>query len=196
MQKQIGMNSCTWLLPAALLALCALAISACGGGGPSKHASAASAVAGATGATGAAGTTSGGAKPPKVSTGATGATSLRPRAGARSHKRRTNSGTPTSSTGNGSPKHPKPSGGTKGGANKSPKRPIIKAVGPPSSYANQQTELAREAKIVCGALTLDGLAHEYGVARTPDAAARAYARGYDATLRGAAYRGCKSAFVK
>jgi hypothetical protein len=84
-------------------------------------------------------------------------------------------------------------GGGKKGAKK-PQKPQIKATGPPSSYTSQQNELYREAKIVCAALTLDGLAHEYGVKRTPDAVARAYSRAYDAILRGAVYRGCKSAF--
>ena len=58
------------------------------------------------------------------------------------------------------------------------------------------SKLYREAKIVCATLTLDGLAHEYEVKRTPEAVARAYSDTYDVTLRGAVYEGCKAGVTK
>jgi hypothetical protein len=51
--------------------------------------------------------------------------------------------------------------------------------------------LYTQARIVCKALTLQGLAHEYEVAATPDSVARAYSKTYRGEERKAIYNGCK-----
>ena len=60
----------------------------------------------------------------------------------------------------------------------------------------EQKELYRQAKIVCGYLTLKGLAHEYEVAATPDAVAHAYTKTYGDNVRDAAFAGCKAGVLK
>ncbi len=51
--------------------------------------------------------------------------------------------------------------------------------------------LYTQAREVCKILTLPGLAHEYEVAETPDAVAKAYSKTYPKNQRGAVYKGCK-----
>jgi hypothetical protein len=196
MQIHLRAKPCACALSAALIASCAPALSACGGGGSSKGTSAASAVTGVSGATGA---TSGSTATPSGTSGTSGAAGSPKRsAHARKQRKQSSSGggasVPSQSSGatQGGSKKQASSGGGKGGGSK----PKKVASDPTKNYTGQQKELYREAKIVCGALTLNGLAHEYGVKRTPDAVARAYSHTYDVTLRGAVYEGCKSAFVK
>jgi hypothetical protein len=154
----------------------AVVISACGGGDSSNDSGNASATAGTTGATGA---TSAGVT---GSSGAAGPTRKRSKRAAGDKKRKSQSGgsSPTGSGGDTA------GGSANNGAGK----------GPPHFGTYLERELYREAKIVCAALSLPGLAHEYEVKRTPEAVARAYAKGYAPNSRGAVYLGCKAAFTK
>jgi hypothetical protein len=155
----------------------AITLSACGGGGSSNESGDASTTAaGQAGATGTTGATSAG---PTGPTGATTKGSKRGRG-----KRKSQSGGSSSGGSKGS------GGNTAGG----------KTTGTGSAPAQfgtlEEKELYREAKIVCGALTMPGLAHEYEVKSTPESVARAYAKGYAPNIRGAVYLGCKAAFTK
>ena len=67
---------------------------------------------------------------------------------------------------------------------------------PPKLVTVQQKELYKQAKTVCGWLTLDGLAKEYIVKATPSAVAHAYSKGYSANVRSAVYAGCKAGVTK
>jgi hypothetical protein len=167
----------------ALVASGALTLAACGGGGSSKQKPVASA---ATGASGSAGATGAG----KAATGASGGSggSAAP-AGSTPKPARTKQSKPA-----GGGTSTQPSSGTSTGTKHASKKKTSKkqAAGPPSWYTGQQKELYREAKIVCSALTLDGLAKEYIVKKTPAAVARAYSRTYPVNLRGAVFTGCKA----
>ena len=175
-------------------ALCALVLSACGSGGSSDESQGASAATGASGATSATP-----ADPAQGTSGASG-TSNSSKKKSNSSKQTADSSTGKSGKTGGSKRAPKPSTGgsstggqSGGGQSGSSGGPVID---PPGKATTQQRkELQREAKIICTSLTLNGLAKEYVVKPTPDAVARAYSKGYVADLRGAAYKGCKSAFT-
>jgi hypothetical protein len=175
----------------ALVALCALALSACGGGDSSKDKGVNTTVAGASGTTGTTtGATSGGAKPPRGTSGASGGASAPAKRTPRARK----GGQPGSSQGGGrSPKRRQPSGGKK---NPAAKNGGTVEQGPSAFYTGQQKELYREAKIICKSLTLEGLSKEYVVKKTPEAVARAYSATYPVNLRGAVYTGCKDGVSK
>jgi hypothetical protein len=158
----------------------AIALSACGGGGSSNGSGDASTTAaGQAGSTGATGATSAG---PTGPTGATTKGSKRGRGKRKSQSGGSSSGGSSSGGSKGS------AGNTAGGTNTG---------SAPARFGTlEEKELYREAKIVCGALTMPGLAHEYEVKSTPESVARAYAKGYAPNLRGAVYLGCKAAFTK
>jgi hypothetical protein len=155
---------------AALLAVLALGLSTCGGKDSSSK-PATSADGGSTAATG-----------PRGSIGATGA-----------------SGT----TGT---KRSKPSGGSRAPSTRSPappstnakrpsrKQPSKKAVpefNPNKPTAGELANLYLQSREICRGLTLQGLAHEYEVAATPDAVAKAYSKALTGKRHKAVYQGCK-----
>jgi hypothetical protein len=166
-----------------LFAAVPLALSACGGGKSSDSSSSSTAtptVAGATGTGGASGTSG---ATGRSGAGATGAGTKKRSSGG--------SGTGGSSTASG------PTGGTNQGKTQSkakstpekPKKPKFL----PGSFVGQANLLYKQSKIVCHALTLDGLAHEYNVTpKTPAAVARRYAQAYPPSIRRSVYRGCKA----
>jgi hypothetical protein len=55
--------------------------------------------------------------------------------------------------------------------------------------------LQKQARILCKAATLEGLAQQYQVAADPDEVAKAYAAGYPVNLRHAVAAGCKQGLL-
>jgi hypothetical protein len=164
----------------------ALGLAACGGKDSSKkHASSAD-----VGSTAAIGTTG--------SAGATGATGAAGASGTTGAKRSGGSKPPSAPTAH-SPT-PAPSAPARNTGKPSRKQPSKNApnVGynPGTPTAGELAGLYSEAKQVCKALTLQGLAREYQVAPTPKAVAKAYADAYSKAVKSkkrhdAIYRGCK-----
>lgn len=168
----------------------ALTLAACGGDSSSDQ--------GALSSTGTeAGTTgTGGASGAADSNGATGAaTGATGGTGKKSGSRGsggTSANTGGSSTGSGA------AGGTSkpksdAKARKRPKKPHFL----PGAFVGQKKPLYDQAKRVCQALTLEGLAHEYNVtSKTPAAVAHRYAQAYPTKIRDAVYKGCKAGLSK
>jgi hypothetical protein len=148
---------------------------ACGGNDSSGE-SASSADAGTTAATGSTGSTG--------TTGVSGATGTKGSSGGSKAPSQPSKGT----TGDSSSQGSNDSGKTPASGKKKDKEQPGTGKPGPSELAN----LYSQARQVCKALTLDGLAHEYEVARTPTAVAKAYAKAYPANQRAAVYNGCKA----
>jgi hypothetical protein len=156
---------------ASLLAAFAFALSACGDDDSSNE-SASSSDAGSQAATGATGSTGSG--------GATGKSGSAPTGGSKAPS------TPKKGAiGKSSPTSADP--GNKRTSKKKDERPV----GLDNPDAGILANFYTQAKEVCKILTLSGLAHEYEVAATPDAVAKAYSKSYPKNQRGAVYKGCR-----
>jgi hypothetical protein len=166
----------------ALMAASAMTLAACGGSDSKDKAGSAASTTTGNGATGAgsadkgASGATGGSGGAGAGTGGSGAAKGGKSGKGKKGRSNGNSGSSSGAGGNGS-------GGGKGDTT-------------PQFGTLQERELYRQSKIVCRALSLKGLAHEYEVQRTPDAVAQAYAKGYAPSIRGAVFQGCKAAFVK
>ena len=182
-------------LAAALIAL-ALPLGSCGGGGDSSKQQASSDTTAGTGATG-----TSGASGRSGATGSTGSTGSG-KGQTKSHTKSDGKQQKTSSSGGSG-------GNTTGGSNKqtttkkqsgkqkSKSKNKHKSSGPDPSYTPQQYELYKQSKVVCGSISLSGLAAQYHVAHTPSAVAAAYAKAYVDTFRtpqlhDAVEAGCKA----
>ena len=164
-----GKRAAALAMPVAALAL---GLGACGGKDSSNESAsstdpATTAATGETGPTGTTGTTSVG--------GVTGATGSAPSGGSKAP-----------STDSSSPK-----GSDKSSGKRAPKKKK-QQVDPDKPSAGELANLYTQARQVCKVLTLQGLAHEYEVAETPSAVAKAYSKAYPAAQRAAVYNGCKS----
>jgi hypothetical protein len=165
-----------------VLAALALGLSACGGDDSSNEQARTADDAGATATTG-----------PTGSTGATGSDGTREKTGGKGSDKGTGGSKAPSTPSAESPSDsPSQSGSDKrDGKQRSKKRES--AVDPNAPSPALLSNLYNQAKLACQALTLNGLAHEYEVPATPEAAARAYSKAYLAPARQkkAVYRGCK-----
>jgi hypothetical protein len=160
---------------ASVLAALALALAACGGDDSSND-SGSSADAGRTVTTGASGVTG-----VTDVDGTTGATGSAPTGGSKAPSS-PKKGTTTRDT--------SPKGSDKSSDNRVPKKDT--KFDPDKPSAGELANLYTQARQVCKVLTLQGLAHEYEVAETPSAVAKAYSKAYPAAQRAAVYNGCKS----
>jgi hypothetical protein len=152
----------------------ALAVNGCGGNDDS--ASKTSAARGTTGTTGA-------------QTGATGTKKARPKRTAKPKQRsdkKNNSGADRSATTTpAAPATPAPK-------NTQPNQRSLN----PKEQKQVARGLAKQARILCKAATLEGLAQQYQVKADPDEVAQAYAAGYSVNLRHAVAAGCKKGLLE
>ena len=182
--------------PALAVALIAVALpmGSCGGGDDSSKQQASSDTAAGTGTSGTTGAS--GRSGPSGSTGSTGSG----KGQTKSHTKSDGKQQKTSSSGG--------SGGTTTGdsnkqtaskkqSGKQKSKSKTKSSGPDPNYTPQQDELYKQSKVVCGSISLSGLAAQYHVAHTPSAVAAAYAKAYVDTfktpqLHDAVQAGCKA----
>jgi hypothetical protein len=164
-----------------------LPLGSCGGGDDSSKQQASSdTTAGTTGTTGASGRD--GASGSTGSTGGKGHS----KGNAKPQKTSSSGGSGGTTTTGGSKKQ---TGGKQQSANKHKRK--TKTSGPDPNYTPQQYELYKQSKVVCGSISLSGLAAQYHVAHTPSAVAAAYAKAYVDTfktpqLHDAVQAGCKA----
>jgi hypothetical protein len=164
---------------ALLLAVPILAIAGCGGGNDDS----ASKTSAAGGASGQQGTTG-------PQTGATGATTKRGTRPQRTGKRRQGSSR-NGGAGLGNTAPPAAAAPT------APKKPADTVQLTPKQLRQAGRALYKQARIVCKAYTLEGLAEQYHVkGRDPDDVAKAYAAGYAVGLRQQVAAGCKKGLLE
>jgi len=154
----------------------------CGGGDDSSKQQASSDTAAGTGTSGTTGAS--GRSGPSGSTGSTGSgkgqTKSHTKSDGKQQKTSSSGGSGGTTTGD---SNKRTSSKKQTGKHKDKSKSKTKSSGPDPNYTPQEYELYKQSKVVCGSISLSGLAAQYHVAHTPSAVAAAYAKAYVETFK-------------